>query len=321
LEEIGRKVGKKLDVWQGNSLSMDGRSTLIKASMSNATIYHMLIFLLPKTTIQGMEKIRRSFFWQGGRLKKKYHLVKWEKVCRAKKYGGLCFKDLRWMNVSLLCKWWWLLETGKGLWQDIVRLKYVKNFPICDIPLRMQDSPLWKDQMKVRGIYLRGRGLNLNNGSLINFWKDVWLGDNPLCLTYPVLFDLCMEQNCSIFVVAQKGWVLGFKVRLHGVVRDQWYCLVAALNNVILTGEVDASIWKWSPKKKFTVKLVYDYLSRDVVRPQFREIWSSRFPEKIKIFMWLLEQKAILTKDNMIKRKWQGAPGCYFCQPLKTVII
>jgi hypothetical protein len=36
-------------------------------------------------------------------------------------------------------------------------------------------------------------------------------------------------------------------------------------------------------------------------------------PEKIKIFMWLLEQKAILTKDNMIKRNWQGDPGCYFC--------
>jgi hypothetical protein len=43
----------------------------------------------------------------------------------------------------------------------------------------------------------------------------------------------------------------------------------AALNNVILTYEVDASIWKWSPKKMFTVKSVYDHLSRDVVRPQF----------------------------------------------------
>jgi hypothetical protein len=28
--------------------------------------------------------------------------------------------------ISLLCKWWWLLESGEGLWQEIVRLKYVK---------------------------------------------------------------------------------------------------------------------------------------------------------------------------------------------------
>jgi hypothetical protein len=31
--------------------------------------------------------------------------------------------------------------------------------------------------------------------------------------------------------------------------------------------------------------------------------------------MWLLEQKAILTKDNILKRKWQGVPDYYFCGP------
>jgi hypothetical protein len=36
-------------------------------------------------------------------------------------------------------------------------------------------------------------------------------------------------------------------------------------------------------------------------------------PEKIKIFMWLIEQNTILTKDNMVKRRWPGDPGCYFC--------
>jgi hypothetical protein len=75
------------------------------------------------------------------------------------------------MNVSLLCKWWWLLETGEGLFQDIVKLKYVKHFPICAIPLRMQDSPLWKDLMKARCIYLRGTGFKLNNGRHISFGK------------------------------------------------------------------------------------------------------------------------------------------------------
>jgi hypothetical protein len=64
----------------------------------------MTMFMLPKTTILGREKIRRRFFWQGGKLNKKYHLVRWEKICRAKKNGGLGFKDLKRMNVSLLCK-------------------------------------------------------------------------------------------------------------------------------------------------------------------------------------------------------------------------
>jgi hypothetical protein len=36
-------------------------------------------------------------------------------------------------------------------------------------------------------------------------------------------------------------------------------------------------------------------------------------PYKIKIFTWLMENNAILTKDNMIKRKWTGDPTCLFC--------
>jgi hypothetical protein len=31
---------------------------------------------------------------------------------------------MRKTNISLLCKWWWRLENGEGLWQEIVRRKY-----------------------------------------------------------------------------------------------------------------------------------------------------------------------------------------------------
>jgi hypothetical protein len=86
------KLEKKLDNWQRNFLSIAGRSTLIKASLSNTFIYHMSMFLLPKTAIERMEKIRRRFFWQEGKLKRKYHLVRWEKICKGKKKGGLGIK-------------------------------------------------------------------------------------------------------------------------------------------------------------------------------------------------------------------------------------
>jgi hypothetical protein len=29
--------------------------------------------------------------------------------------------------------------------------------------------------------------------------------------------------------------------------------------------------------------------------------------------MWLTEEKAILTKDNMSRRNWKGDPSCYIC--------
>jgi hypothetical protein len=60
------KVAKKIDIWQGNSLSIAGRTTLINSSLINTTIYHMSMFLMPKTMIKRMKKGRRKFFWQGG---------------------------------------------------------------------------------------------------------------------------------------------------------------------------------------------------------------------------------------------------------------
>lgn len=61
----------------------------------------MSVYLLPKTTVNRLDKIRRSFFWQGGGTKNKYHLIKWEKNCKSKKKGGLGIKNLRKMNISL----------------------------------------------------------------------------------------------------------------------------------------------------------------------------------------------------------------------------
>jgi hypothetical protein len=105
----------KLDTWQGNSLPIAGRTTLINSSLINSTIYHMSMFLLSKIVIKRMDKGMRKFFWRGGSLKKQYHLVKWSKICKSKKKGGLGIKNLRKMNMSLLCKWWWALEREEGL--------------------------------------------------------------------------------------------------------------------------------------------------------------------------------------------------------------
>jgi len=56
------KNAKKLDVWQGGSLSIAGRTTLIKSSLNNALIYHMSIYLLLKTILNRLDKLRRIFF-------------------------------------------------------------------------------------------------------------------------------------------------------------------------------------------------------------------------------------------------------------------
>jgi hypothetical protein len=41
-------------------------------------------------------------------------------------------------------------------------------------------------------------------------------------------------------------------------------------------------------------------------------IWKTKVPPKIKIFMWFLHRKVILTEDNPIKRNWNGHESCWF---------
>jgi len=59
-------------IWQfgSKSLSIAGRATLIDSSLSNSFIYHMSMYLLPKTTTDTLDKQRRTIFWQGGSQEK-----------------------------------------------------------------------------------------------------------------------------------------------------------------------------------------------------------------------------------------------------------
>ena len=43
-------------------MSIVGRTVLINSSLSNSPIYHISIYLLPKTIIAKMDKVGRKFF-------------------------------------------------------------------------------------------------------------------------------------------------------------------------------------------------------------------------------------------------------------------
>lgn len=77
--------------------------------------------------------------------------------------------------------------------------------------------------------------------------------------------------------------------------------------------------WKFTSKKIFTTKSVYEWLERDLARPNYKWVWKAKIPLKIKTFIWQLFQNAVLTKDNMRKRSWPGNPSCSFCRDIETV--
>jgi hypothetical protein len=130
------------------ALSFGRKLTLINACLSSIPTYRMLMYLLPKTILKRMDRTRKRFSWQGGG-KRKYHLVKWTKITKLENKGGLGVKDLRKMNISMLCRWWWKLEMRERLWQDVVRKKYVTENGITQLKSRPTNSPIWNDLLKI----------------------------------------------------------------------------------------------------------------------------------------------------------------------------
>jgi hypothetical protein len=108
------------------------------------------------------------------------------------------------------------------------------------------------------------------------------LDDNPLCQAYPILFELATNQRSTAKEVKENGWVIQFKTRLQWMVRAQWYDLATKLNNVCLN---DSVFWKWTPSKTFTVKSVYEHLTKDDCGPKYQRIWKAKIPAKIKTFI------------------------------------
>jgi hypothetical protein len=84
------------------------------------------------------------------------------------------------MNVSLLCKWLWRLGTESGIWQEIIKYKYLKHDSVCTVKHRQADSAIWSDLLKVRDVYLQGWKIIVENGQKTLFWRDKWLYEKSL---------------------------------------------------------------------------------------------------------------------------------------------
>jgi len=81
----------------------------------------------------------------------------------------------------------------------------------------------------------------------------------------------------------------------------------------LLESEPDRITWSLGKNNKFSVKSVYNAITRNDAGVYNKKIWKGKIPAKIKIFMWLMN------KDNLSKRNWKGDPTCWFCNCTENI--
>lgn len=246
--------------------------------------------------------------------------MKWSRVCRSKKKGGLGVKNLHKQNIALLTKWWWKLDTGEGLWQDIVRNKYLKKSSVACVKQKFSDSPAWKNLLKIKDYYMAGRSVIIKSGDVARIWHDPIAGQPPLKVTYPELFSISNFPDDTIAQFRDRGLEGVFRRRLSGPLATQFGGFVKMIEETHFPDEKDKIEWAYGPKGRYTTKSMYEYLERNISGCDYRWIWKAKLPVKIQIFLWQLFQDAVLTRDVMKRKNWAGNPKCSFCSCRETYL-
>jgi len=93
------------------------------------------------------------------------------------------------MNITLLCKWWWKLETEGGNLARNCQTEIYKTNCLPHLKYSPRNFPLWNDLLKVKDVYLKGRNMVIGKGKSTDFWSDVWCGTVSLKDKLPRIFN------------------------------------------------------------------------------------------------------------------------------------
>lgn len=174
--DVLEKVASKLSGWKGRFLSLAGKMTLTKSVLSSIPVHTMSTISLPASTLNGLDKISRSFLWGSTVEKRKQHLVAWDRVCLPKEDGGLGIRSAKPMNQALLGKVGWrLIHDRDSLWARVLRKKY-KVGDIQDsswMKTKSTGSSTWRSvQLGLQEGVLPRLTWILGDGREVRFWTN-----------------------------------------------------------------------------------------------------------------------------------------------------
>jgi len=92
-------------------------------------------------------------------------LTKWEVVCTPKDQGRLGVLNLSIHNRCLLSEWIFRLLNGDGIWQQLLRNKYIRDKTLTQVQYMPGDSQFWIGFMMVKGEFLFLGKFKLGDGS------------------------------------------------------------------------------------------------------------------------------------------------------------
>lgn len=243
------KLQTKLNAWEHKFLTLAGRATLIKATLSALPTHIMQIFKLPESSLQQIDRISRNFLWGSMTTKRKIHPVKWDQVCQPLDHGGIGLAKAKNRNIALLMNLAWTFHSNSQslLWANLLLSKYQN---------KKQTSPsslIWKS-IQLGWTYCQlGITYQIGSGKGVFFWTDVWTETSPLrSSVYGPLPEHELTKRVSSYITAG-SW------HLHDLPFDCLTPFLYQIRSVILPMEEyeDKFFWRFTNTGTFSTKSAY----------------------------------------------------------------
>jgi hypothetical protein len=309
------KVGQRVEPWQGLFLNAAGRLELTNSCLSSLPMFAMGLYLLYDTSHGIMNKHRSRFFWEGVGQKRKYHMVDWATVCKPREFGGLGILNTKNMNIALMCKWIWkLYQNAEGLWADLLRAKYLGDSHVFSSAVPAKGSQFWNAIQKIKWHFKLGARHHVQDGRKTMFWLDWWEGQGPLCDRFPQLFDCCVDPFVTVCDArSENGWDLQFR-RSFGLAESvEWDNLGRIFYLCPALAGGDEVKWALEASGDFSTHSLYNRMSQGGAVPHFKEVWKTRVPPKIRIFLWQLIRGRLPSGVQLAKRNGPSNGSCALC--------
>jgi len=211
-----------------------------------------------------------------------------------------------------------MLSEKEGLWYRVLKARY------REVGGRVReggqhDSLWWRSVCSVRGRVNEGVGSwfdgnvrrMVGDGRTTLFWFDHWVGEMPLRIKFPRLFDLAINKESTVEEMASLGWEVEgraweWRRRLLAWEEDSVKECSEMLHNIVLQVEV-ADSWRWllDPVHGYSVRNSYRFLTtseEQVDRSPVDDVWHIQIPLKVSLFVWRLLRNRLPTKDNLLRR-------------------
>lgn len=140
----------------------------------------MTMRIIPIFIIDKLESIISKFWWTGNHKGNKgLHLISWAKICTPKDWGGLGFRNLRYLNQALIMKSFWEIinynHNNTSIWCRLIHDIYIKGGDIWEINATYNSSWFWKSIIYVRKYFINNCIIVISMGKTTNIYRDPWI--------------------------------------------------------------------------------------------------------------------------------------------------